>query len=65
MNSTDYTECGDGVWSAGENCDDLLDDGIHGCASGYASGALSGFECTGGSATSVDNCTHFHLINFH
>lgn len=63
MNSTDYTTCGNGVRDAGEDCDDMLDDGVHGCVSGCASGVLPDFECTGGSSSSVDDCYHYFLID--
>jgi len=65
VNSTDYTTCGNGVYDDGEDCDDIMDDGTHGCVLGCTSGALPNFECVGLTASSASNCTYVITISYH
>lgn len=47
--------CGNGVVESPENCDDGLNDGVHGCKSECTTGALASFTCT---TNSPSVCTH-------
>jgi len=49
--------CGNGIRDIGENCDDGLNDNLHGCNSGCFTGPITNFTCTGGSPSATDNCT--------